>query len=65
MRKSNGRPPPETQVYMGQVGGILVPMSCSPSSSRPTRPCPGSSQIPIIASIPYVSPSSFQLGRGP
>ncbi|KZP23210.1 hypothetical protein FIBSPDRAFT_858884, partial [Athelia psychrophila] len=63
--KSNIRPPPETQLHMGHVGGILVLMNCSPSRSRPTRPCRGSSQIPIIASVPYVSPSSFLLGCGP
>ncbi|KZP11343.1 hypothetical protein FIBSPDRAFT_871473, partial [Athelia psychrophila] len=49
--KSDGRPPPETQLYMGQVGGILR-SGCSPSRSRPTRPCRGASQITSIASIP-------------
>jgi hypothetical protein len=30
--KFNGKPPPEVRLYMGQVGGVLVPIGESHSS---------------------------------
>ncbi|KZP27151.1 hypothetical protein FIBSPDRAFT_948797 [Athelia psychrophila] len=61
--KSNGHPPPETQLYMGQVGGILVLIGLF------------ALMFTTYASVPwvtlnsnyrmYVPPSSFLLDRGP
>ncbi|KZP15705.1 hypothetical protein FIBSPDRAFT_76288 [Athelia psychrophila] len=44
--KSNGRPPPETQLYMGQVDGILVPIGLFAFA------------FTTYASVPWIIPNS-------
>ncbi|KZP11337.1 hypothetical protein FIBSPDRAFT_871452, partial [Athelia psychrophila] len=44
--KFNGRPPPEAQLYMGQVGRILVPIGLF------TLP------FTTYASVPWIVPNS-------
>ncbi|KZP19408.1 MFS general substrate transporter [Athelia psychrophila] len=51
MLKFDGRPPPETRLYMGQVGGILVPIGLFALAFTTYASVPWI--VPIIASIPF------------
>ncbi|KZP11324.1 hypothetical protein FIBSPDRAFT_187126 [Athelia psychrophila] len=61
----NDHPPPETRMIMGQVGGILVPIGLSALAFAAYTSVPWIFQIPIIASIPCVSPPCSALEARP
>ncbi|KZP29647.1 MFS general substrate transporter [Athelia psychrophila] len=50
-KKYNGHPPPETRLYMGQVGGILVPIGLVWLAFTTYARVPWI--VPIIASVPF------------